>query len=168
MSGQFVHAAMERLRANLRAAGSRIAWAGALSFLAVLSGLTGVGFLLAVLHMRLSIMWGVQEASLAMGGVLLVLAALLMLGARRAIGQRPSGPATSTPAAGLEGAAPPRSGPADPTQLAAQMGEDIGAQAAVWARSHPVLALAVALAAGVAVGANPGLRRKLTGRHDGR
>ncbi len=58
--------------------------------------------------------------------------------------------------------APPLASGGD-REFAVQMGQLLGQQAAGWTRQHPYGAVGVALAAGVAVGMSPELRRALRG-----
>jgi prepilin signal peptidase PulO-like enzyme (type II secretory pathway) len=59
--------------------------------------------------------------------------------------------------------APAPSGGAGDRELAAQIGQLLGAQASGWTRTHPFGAMGIALAAGFAVGMSPELRRTLRG-----
>ncbi len=71
--------------------------------------------------------------------------------------------ASPPPAGGSVGAASaPGTSTAD-SELAAQMGQLIGQQAAGWTREHPYGAIGIALAAGFVIGASPELRRTLRG-----
>ena len=121
---------------GLRAAAMRFAWAGVCAMLAVTSALGGFGFLIAVLYLHLSQRLAPIGAALAVGGGLLAVAVLSVLIACWTL-RRSHGRTRSLP------------------------GMDVGAGVARWAAAHPYAAVAVAVVAGMAVGANPSLRRDL-------
>ena len=156
---------LDRMRADLRVTASRLAWTAAYALLAITATIGGIGFLLAALHTYLAARTSPAEAGLIVGGLLLVVAAGLLAVAAR--GLRPARPSRESP--GRPTGSRTDDGPRDSqaaAEFAADLGENLGRQGVDWARSHPFAACAAALAAGVAFGASPGLRRSLTGRSE--
>ena len=98
---------LDRMRADLRVAASRLAWTAAFALLAITATIGGIGFLLAALHTYLAARTSPAEAGLIVGGLLLVVAAGLLAVAAR--GLRPARPSRESPAG-----RPPREPTMDP------------------------------------------------------
>lgn len=127
----------------------------ALGALATLFAVIAFAFLAFALYFALL---AVAEPPIAaaLTGVAAAAVALIVFAIARAAGSGDSR-APAPRAAGA--AATPSLGPE--SELAAQLGQLLGEQAAGWTRSHPYSAMGAALAAGFAVGASPELRRTL-------
>jgi len=121
----------------------------ALVFLGIAVGVSilAVVFLTAAVYLALVEPLGMPKAALATGGVLIAVAAILMLAVKLVVtsSQRPK-------------RAPARP---DGQIAAAQLGELIGEGAATWTRQHPGTTIFAALAAGFVVGSSPKLRTGL-------
>lgn len=141
--------ALDRSRRRLRAAAVRLTWAGAFAAAAAASALGGFGFFVAALYSHLAGRLAPPGAALAVGGLLLIVAAVLSLVAGRVLGRgrRAAGPPADT-------------ADFDADRWAAGLGQSVGEETVRWAKAHPYGAFAVALLAGVAVGANSRPRRR--------
>ena len=125
--------------------------ATALLAVAVLVGVTGLGFLFAALYLALVEVIPPAGAAIATGVVALLLALVLALQARSAIAPRPK------PRDGADAEA----GSADTAVLASQLGRLLGESTSQSLRTNAPRAALIALAAGFAVGVSPRLRRSL-------
>lgn len=127
-----------------------IARAGAtLTLLGVAAGMgvLAVAFLSVALYLALLEPLGAPSAALVTGGVLLAVAALVVLAVKIMI----------SPPRRLRGARAEPDGPA----VAARLGELLGEDAGNWTKRHPGTAMLAALAAGFVVGSSPKLRAAL-------
>lgn len=111
-------------------------------------GILAILFLSAALCLALIPPLGLPLATLVTGGVLLAVAALLVLAARRAV--QPPRRAPHEPA--------PPNGPA----AAAKIGEMLGEEGGVLIKQHPGAAILTALLAGFVVGSSPKIRAGLS------
>jgi hypothetical protein len=131
--------------------GTRLALAGAAGVVSAILSAIAVWFLgYSLLLLLVSAGVGPSAAALIVAVVGLVLAALAGLGARWLLRPRLAPPATAT-----------RRGAVD--ELAGQIGSLAARQTVASVRAHPYGAIGAALAAGLAVGALPELRKLLSG-----
>jgi hypothetical protein len=132
--------------------GTRLALAGAAGVVAAILSAIAVWFLgYSLLLLLISAGVGPSAAALIVAVVGLVLAALAGLGARWLLRPRLAPPTTAA------------SGHGAVDELAGQIGSLAARQTVASVRAHPYGAIGAALAAGLAVGALPELRKLLSG-----
>lgn len=110
-------------------------------------GTLALGFLSAALYLALIDPLGTSIAALVTGGVLIAVAALLLLVVKLLV-PRPRRP--------LEASVPP-----DGPVTAAKLGEILGEEGGALIKGHPGTAIFAALAAGFVVGNSPKIRARL-------
>jgi len=110
-------------------------------------GVLAVGFLSAALYLALIEPLGAAKAALVTGGVLVAIAALLLLAIKLLVFRPRRSP----------GASAQPDGPA----TAAKLGEMLGEEGGLLIKRHPGTAMLTALVAGFVVGCSPKTRAKL-------
>lgn len=165
-----LYAALSRLAADARDAGSRLVVMLVLVLVAALLAVGGLAILFAALYLWLETLMPPALAALATAGAVFATALLLLL-----IGRWKSAPprarlrglgvatlsgslAAGAPGSGPAGGEPPPSAPAD---LAAAVGSEIGLASAGLLRGHAAEVVITAAAAGFIVGVSPRLRQAI-------
>ncbi len=133
----------------------------ALAAVATVFAFVAFGFLAFALYFALLDVTSQSIAAGVTGAVASTVAATAFVFARLALHGRLGHAGHAAPPRSAGAAAPPSLG--GDRELAAQLGQIIGEQAAGWTRQHPYGAVGMALAAGFVVGMSPELRRTLRG-----
>ncbi len=134
---------MSTLSRRFARAGTILALLGAAAGIGILA----LGFLSAALYLALIDPLGTPAAALVTGGVLIAVAALLLL-IVKLLAPRPHRP-------------PEASARPDGPAAAAKLGEMLGEEGGALIKGHPGTAMLAALAAGFVVGSSPKIRSRL-------